>query len=178
MLARIQTCLTLFPQGHHYYWTSFALNSERKKTPSLLVRNIPLTPSPLIFKKAVDHTCSCFVLRCGNHNEGNGTECAICLGAVALRFYGNTLPIVTVTLPSFLSLPTILRNSLSHKNGVERGQAWVSCDGTRHFYFVYFPPNVFILPLNPAIKSNNTILVKFFCSFIPTSCTDYSLRGI
>lgn len=96
---------------------------RERKNPSLLVRNIPLTPSPLIFKKAVDHTCSCFVLRCGNHNEGNGTECAICLGAVALRFYGNTLPIVTVTLPSFLSLPTILRNSLSHKNGVERGQA-------------------------------------------------------
>lgn len=76
-------------------------------------------PSPLIFKKAVDHTCSRSILGCGNHDGGNGTECAICLGAVTLRFYGNTPPGVTVTLLSFLSLPAILRSSLGP---VKKGQ--------------------------------------------------------
>lgn len=68
-----------------------------------------LTPSPVIFKKAVDHTCSRFILRCGNHDEGNITECVICLGAVTLCFYGNTPPGITVILLSFLLLPAILQ---------------------------------------------------------------------
>ncbi len=89
--------------------TSSALNSERHH-PSWC-QTLP-QPSPLIFKKAVDHTCSCSILECGNHDEGNGTECDICLGAVMLRFYGNTPPSVTVTLLSFLSVPAILRNRL------------------------------------------------------------------
>lgn len=76
-------------------------------------------PSPLIFKKAVDHTCSRSIHGCGIHSEGNDTECVICLGAVTLRFYGNTPPGVTVTLPSFLSLPAIFRDSLGP---VQRGE--------------------------------------------------------
>lgn len=57
ILARIQTCLTLFPQGRHYNWTSFALNSKKR---SLLVWNVPSPLPSLTFKKAVDHTCFCF----------------------------------------------------------------------------------------------------------------------
>lgn len=83
------------------------LHSKCRDKPSLLCQKLP-HPTSLIFKKAVDHTCSCSILGCGNHIEGNGTECVICLGAVMLRFYGNTPPGVTVTLLSFLSLPAIL----------------------------------------------------------------------
>lgn len=109
MLARFQTCLTLFSQGRHYNCTIFVQNSQSSRPSWCQMRP---HPSPLMFKKAVDHTCSRSILGCGNHDGGNGTECAICLGAVTLRFYGNTPPGVTVTLLSFLSLPAILRSSL------------------------------------------------------------------
>lgn len=122
MLARLQTCLKLIPQGRHFKRTSFTLNLERNH-PSWC-QTLP-HPSPLIFKKAVDHTCSHSILGCGNHDEGNGTECVICLGAVTLRFYGNTPPGVTVTLLSFLSLSAILRDSLgpvkrANKSGLRK----------------------------------------------------------
>lgn len=123
MLARLQTCLTLFPQGRHYNRTSFTLNSERKH-PSWC--QTLAHPSPLIFKKAVDHTCSRSIHGCGNHDEGNGIECVICLGAMTLRFYGNTPPGVTVTLLSFLSLSAILRDSMgpvkrANRSGLRKG---------------------------------------------------------
>ena len=103
------------------------LRSKFREKASLLVPNTRSPhPSPLIFKKAVDNTCSRSIPGCGNHDEENGTECAICLGAVTLRFYGNTPPGVTVTLLSFLSLPAILRHSLgpvkrANRSGVTRG---------------------------------------------------------
>ncbi|CAB1449736.1 unnamed protein product [Pleuronectes platessa] len=52
----------------HCSRTSSPLNSERNR-PSWC-QAAPHT-SPLIFKKAVDHTRSCSVLGCGNHNEWN-----------------------------------------------------------------------------------------------------------
>lgn len=67
MLARLQTRLTLPPQGRHYNRTSGALNSERSR-PSRC-QTLP-HPSLLIFKKAVDHTCSRSILGCGNYDEG------------------------------------------------------------------------------------------------------------
>lgn len=109
MLTKLQTCLMRFPQGRHYTRKSSALNSGTNH-PSWC-QTLPCA-SPLIFKKAVDHTCSRSIHGCGNHNEGNDTECVMCLGAVTLRFYGNTPPGVTVTLPSFLSMPAIFWDSL------------------------------------------------------------------
>lgn len=99
ILARIQTCLTLFPQGRHYNWTSFALNSKKR---SILVWNVP-SPLPSLTFKNFKITPVFASRGCGNHIEGNGTECAICLRAVVLRFYGNTPPVVTVTLLSSFS---------------------------------------------------------------------------
>lgn len=44
---------------------------------------------------------------CGSHDEGNSTECVICLGAVTLCFYGNPPPGVKVIfiLQGFFSPP-------------------------------------------------------------------------
>lgn len=101
-------------------------------------------PSPLIFKKAVDHTCSRSILGCGIHSEGNDTECVICLGAVTLRFHGNTPPGVTVTLPSFLSLPAIFWDSLGPVQRAERCEPYkrsqktvVNLTEIKSYYFVW-----------------------------------------
>lgn len=105
MQAQHRTYLKFVPQGCHSNKTSFKIQRETVRPGA----KHSLTPSPVIFKKAVDHTCSRFILRCGNHDEGNITECVICLGAVTLCFYGNTPPGITVILLSFLLLPAILQ---------------------------------------------------------------------
>lgn len=105
-----------FLLGRHYTKKSFAIIQAQTIPPGTKHSLVP----PLIFKKAVDHTCSRSIRGCGIHSEGNDTECVICCwGAVTLRFYGNTPPGVSVTLLSFLSLPAIFWDSLGP---VQRGE--------------------------------------------------------
>lgn len=67
MLAMLQTCLTLFPQGRYHSRTGRILGIKKATVPLLLN-----TPSPFFstIRKAVDHTYSSASLDVGIMMEG------------------------------------------------------------------------------------------------------------